>query len=164
MMLVDRIIATALKEQGYKEQPINKTKYGQWYGLDGEPWCAMFVSWVFAQNKATKLIAQSPKGYAGCQSFETWAAKHKLFVTKDQLQAGDILLYDFSGSGIAEHTEIATSKLDPHTHLFAVIGGNTGGNYHGNQANGDGVYLNHRPLTTVRRVIRPAYGTINGGK
>jgi hypothetical protein len=118
-MLVDRIIATALKEQGYKEQPINKTKYGQWYGLDGEPWCAMFVSWVFAQNKATKLIAQSPKGYAGCQSFETWAAKHKLFVTKDQLQAGDILLYDFSGSGIAEHTLKLPPANSTHTRTYS---------------------------------------------
>ena len=23
----------------------NITPYGQWYGMNSEPWCAMFVSW-----------------------------------------------------------------------------------------------------------------------
>ena len=43
------IIDTAAAENGTKESPANsnKTKYGQWYGLDGEKWCAIFVSYVY---------------------------------------------------------------------------------------------------------------------
>ena len=40
-----KILDTALAELGYRESPFgsNRTKYGQWYGLDGQPWCVMFV-------------------------------------------------------------------------------------------------------------------------
>jgi len=32
-------IVTIAKEQiGTTEVPVNKTKYGKWYGLDGQPW------------------------------------------------------------------------------------------------------------------------------
>lgn len=38
----------ARAEIGVVESPpnSNRTKYGAWYGLDGNPWCAMFVSWL----------------------------------------------------------------------------------------------------------------------
>ena len=45
------IIDKAAAENGTKEAPpnSNKTKYGQWYGLDGVKWCCIFVSWVYDQ-------------------------------------------------------------------------------------------------------------------
>ncbi len=44
-----KIISVAENEIGYEEKPpnSNKTKYGKWFGLDGQPWCAMFVSWCY---------------------------------------------------------------------------------------------------------------------
>jgi len=53
--------ATALRTQalqkatsqiGVKESPpnSNRTKYGSWYGMDGSPWCAMFVTWCYEQS------------------------------------------------------------------------------------------------------------------
>ena len=40
------IIQRAAAEEGTTENPpnSNKTKYGEWYGLNGVPWCAIFVS------------------------------------------------------------------------------------------------------------------------
>jgi hypothetical protein len=38
-------LAKAETQIGYEEQPVNRTKYGRHYGLNGNPWCAMFVSW-----------------------------------------------------------------------------------------------------------------------
>ena len=45
----EEIVIIAEEQLGTTEVPVNKTKYGKWYGLDGNPWCAMFVSWVYAQ-------------------------------------------------------------------------------------------------------------------
>ena len=51
MATVRELLDIARGELGYKETPANsnRTKYGAWYGLDGQPWCVMFVEWVFAQ-------------------------------------------------------------------------------------------------------------------
>ena len=154
---VSKVIAIAKKEVGTKEVPVNKTKYGKWYGLDGQPWCAMFVSWCFAQAGLTNLIHQSPKGYAGCESFEAWAKANKLTVPVSKIQAGDILLFDWYKTGKSEHTGIALGPLNVHTHLIDTVEGNTGGDNSGNQSNGDGVYLKHRAPSTIRCVVRPKW-------
>jgi len=155
MQQVDKVIEVALAEVGTLEHPVNKTKYGKWYGLDGQPWCAMFVSWCFAEANATNLIAQSPKGYAGCESFEAWAKAKGLTVPVAQVQAGDILLFDFSHANKSEHTGIALG-YNKNTHLIDTVEGNTSGG-NGSQSNGDGVYLKHRAPTTVRLVVRPKW-------
>ena len=43
------MLAAALSQLGEREQAGNRTKYGAWYGADGQPWCAMFISWCAAQ-------------------------------------------------------------------------------------------------------------------
>src|SRR4030095_3678525 len=44
-----RIVSVATAEIGYKESPIgsNNTKYGEWFGMNGVSWSAIFVSWVY---------------------------------------------------------------------------------------------------------------------
>jgi len=44
--MAEVFLNVALSQVDYTERPNNITKYGQWYGLDGHAWCAMFVSWV----------------------------------------------------------------------------------------------------------------------
>ena len=39
------IVEVAKGELGTEETGDNITKYGEWFGMNGEPWCAMFVSW-----------------------------------------------------------------------------------------------------------------------
>ena len=39
------ILGVARTQVGYRETGNNNTKYGQWYGLNYNPWCAMFISW-----------------------------------------------------------------------------------------------------------------------
>jgi len=150
------VVETAKAQVGYKEGKNNDTIFGKWYGLNNQPWCAIFVSWCFAKAGVTKLIAQSPKGFAGCEAMEAWAIKNKLTVPVANVQAGDILLFDFTKAGKAEHTEIALG-YNANTHLIDTVGGNTAGDNAGSQANGDGVYLKHRAPSTVRLVIRPKW-------
>ena len=40
----DDIIGVAKTQLGYTEGANNATKYGTWYGLPNQPWCAMFIS------------------------------------------------------------------------------------------------------------------------
>jgi len=155
MKQADQVIAIAKSQVGTTEVPVNKTKYGKWFGLDGQPWCAMFVSWCFDQAGVIKLLSQSPKGYAGCESFEAWAKDKGLTVPVAQVQAGDILLFDFNHSGKSEHTGLALG-YNKNTHLIDTVEGNTS-NGNGSQSNGDGVYLKHRAPTTVRLVVRPKW-------
>lgn len=154
----DKVVAIAEKEVGYKEGANNDSKYGAWYGLNHQSWCAMFVSWCFGQANLTNLINSGGKGYASCSLFENWAKKNNLIVPTNTVQKGDILLFDFYNKGISEHTGIATGGIDPHTHLVPSVEGNTSGPITGaSQVNGDGVYNKFRAISTIRAVVRPKY-------
>lgn len=43
------IIGVAKTQLSYREGNNNDTKYGTWYGLPNQPWCAMFISWCARQ-------------------------------------------------------------------------------------------------------------------
>jgi len=49
MKIGEKALAEALRYIGAKEYPAgsNKTVFGQWYGVNGVPWCAIFVSYSF---------------------------------------------------------------------------------------------------------------------
>lgn len=59
-----RVIATARSQLGYVERPVNRTKYGDWYGMDGVPWCAIWVSWVFWHAGHPLPRITTAKGFA----------------------------------------------------------------------------------------------------
>ncbi len=50
------ILAVAMTQLGYTEGYPNDTKYGDWYGLPYNPWCAMFVSWCAQQADISQDI------------------------------------------------------------------------------------------------------------
>jgi hypothetical protein len=122
----EELINIALKEVGYKEGKNNATKYGHWYGLDNNPWCAMFVSWC--SNKAgigTNII---PK-YAGCGTGWKWFKKKGL--TSNSPQRGDIVFFKPTIIGAtSSHTGIVVDVSDDYVY---TVEGNSG-------TNTDGVY------------------------
>ena len=152
------IVNIAQREIGFVEGPNNESKYGQWYGADHEPYCAMFVSYVFNQAGLSGLIAaQSPKGFAYCPTGLTWFQKRGQVLPKGQGRAGDIIFYDFSGRGVAEHVGIIENCS---ASGITTIEGNTSPDHAvGSQANGNGVYRRHRPWLNVMAVVRPNYPT-----
>src|SRR4029077_11268627 len=42
-------LSRAITQLGTKESPAesNNQKYGQWYGVNYQPWCAMFCTWCY---------------------------------------------------------------------------------------------------------------------
>jgi peptidoglycan hydrolase-like protein with peptidoglycan-binding domain len=146
------ILDTAAAENGIKESPSNsnKTKYGAWYGLDGEKWCAIFVSFIYHHAGHPLEAIDRPKGYQSCQSgFNFWKRKNRF--TKEP-QPGDIVLYDWTGDGHCDHTGIFVTWLDDAKTRFQAWEGNTA---QGNDSDGGQVILRERRKTMVSAFVTP---------
>lgn len=67
------VLALARADDGYAEDPpgSNRTKFGAWYGLDGQPWCAMALSkWFY--DAGLPLPASTSKGFAWTPAGADW--------------------------------------------------------------------------------------------
>lgn len=140
MTTAERIIAIADKEVGYAETPpnSNRTKYGKWFGFDGVAWCAMFVSWCYAQaGVALPKIGFSTPGFAGCQTAVAYFKAKGLVVAEPQ--PGDIVFFDWNGDGRYDHTGIV---LVVSRDGIQTVEGNTSVK---NQSNGGQVMRRVRP-------------------
>lgn len=145
-----RIINTALSELGYRESPAgsNRTKFGKWYGLDGQPWCAMFVQWVFHQCGGESLL---PARTASCGALMRSAKTAGCWVNGNY-RPGDIAVFDFSGSNTrTDHMGIV---VEVRGDSLYTIEGNTAD---GNDSNGGQVLTRLRSLRVVRGAVRPDY-------
>ena len=140
------VLEIARAELGQTEQPAgsNRTKYGAWFGLDGYPWCMMFVQWCFDQ-------AGQPLPYktASCSALLNWYRKNQPERIVTEPQPCDIIIYNFG------HTGIVAGAAD---HTVTAVEGNTSPSNAGSQDNGGGVYRRTRNKTTVTAYIRPFDG------
>ena len=152
----EEIVIIATQELGNQEVPVNKTKYGKWYGLDGNPWCAMFVSWVYGQAGLSATVAASTKkGFASCDAGLKWFAKKGKLVPIGEAQPGDIAFFQFDDDAQPDHVGIVI-KNNTKLKRLVCIEGNTAGDAKGSQSNGDGVYKKVRPYSLVMAVARPS--------
>ena len=131
------IVKMAVSQIGYKEKSGNYTKYGSWYGMDGNPWCAMFVSWCANQvNISTSKIlkfAYVPYGVTFFKNLKQYYQRSSGY----KPQPGDIIFFGTSSHvGIVETCD--GTKL-------TTIEGNTSNGI--NSSNGDGCYRRNRRLS-----------------
>lgn len=100
MTSVARILNRAKQEIGYRESGINRTKFGAWYGsgMNGQPWCAMFVSWVF-YHEGLPLAFTTSKGFSytpsGAAKFKQQGRWHT-----SSPRPGDVVFFNFGGGRI----------------------------------------------------------------
>lgn len=154
--MIDRtkIINAAQKEIGQHENPIgsNKTKFGEWYGLNGVSWCAIYVAYVFDQAGIKLSI---DKGYKGFHYVPTLHAKAKQnnWFTKSP-KPGDIVLFDFKPDDkkeFAQHVGIYASTNQDGT--IMTFEGNTANEDNGSQDNGDQVAFKRRSMKLVLGIV-----------
>lgn len=144
----------AKSQVGYTEGVNNDTLFGKWYGLNNQPWCAMFVSWCFKESGLSELVAaQTKKGFASCDAGLKWFTKKGKIVPVGQAQAGDIAFFQLDADAQADHVGIV-AKNDGKKYLW-VYEGNTSSGNKGSQSNGDGVYLRKRAYSLIMGVARP---------
>lgn len=144
----EAIIAIAKKEIGYTEVPDNKTKYGQWFGLDGVAWCGIFCSWVYAMAGHPLGNVGYLKGFAGVgTALAHWQGQ----ITQDP-KPGDLVIFDWNKDKKPEHVGLFVQWLDKSAGLFQTIEGNTSQK---NQSNGGQVQLRQRNMAFVEAFINP---------
>lgn len=141
-----QLVAVAASQLGYRERSGNRTAYGAWFGLDGSPWCAMFVSWCLAAAGTPLPAIDGPRGAASVADLRRWAGRTGRTVTG--AAPGDLLLIDHgNGKGHVAIVERVDTDGTIHT-----IEGNTdprGG------ANGVMVARRVRRVTGRTVIVRP---------
>lgn len=150
MNSVQKILKVAVAEIGNKEAPSgsNRQKYGAWYGMNGVPWCAQFVSWVYHHAGFPLPIIQggAPSGGAYCPFFEHYAKKVGQWHKKPQ--SGDLALFHF-GKNLAVHIGIVETVDGSR---FTCIEGNTSSS---SNDNGGNVMRRQRLTQQCRGFYRP---------
>lgn len=147
MATAAQVLNIARADLGYTESPAgsNKTKYGKWYGLDGQPWCMMAVQYWF--DKAGMPL---PYRTASCPALVTYAKKVGKWHTTS-FKPGDIVLYDFNLNGGADHVGIVESAA---ARSITAIEGNTSVT---SNDNGGAVLRRSRSNSLILGVYRPDY-------
>ena len=144
------VLAVARAELGYTESPAgsNRTKYGKWFGLDGQPWCMMFVQWCFRQAGAQDLL---PALTASCGALMRAAQAKGCWVTGGY-QPGDVVIYNFPGNNVkTDHCGFVEQLAGGG---IMAIEGNTGS---GNDADGGQVQRRVRSNKVILGAFRPDY-------
>ncbi|MDE7242787.1 MAG: CHAP domain-containing protein [Oscillospiraceae bacterium] len=138
----------AVEELGVTEKPANSNsvKYNTWFygrAVSGSayPWCMAFVQWCFDQAGRTL-----PCKTASCSALLNWYRQNQPECVVKTPQPGDIVIYNFGHTGIAESAAAST---------ITAIEGNTSAGNSGSQSNGGGVFRRVRSKTLVTAYIRP---------
>lgn len=141
---------------GYREDPpgTNRTRFGEAYGMDGVPWCAMFT-WFLLEKNGVPIIRS-----AYTPTIAEWfKAQKRGFTNEREILPGDLLFFDFPDSvARIQHIEIATGRFGAlRAGVVTTIGGNTSSGLAGSQDNGGGVFARERGAEEIVYIGRPDY-------
>jgi putative peptidoglycan binding protein/CHAP domain-containing protein len=126
-----RALAEARRWLGTAEDPpgSNRTRFGAWFGLDGVPWCNIFVSYCFAVGAGYRIAAGfhgagcTARGCAYVPTTEAWLRATGMWLGRVEPLPGDIAIYNWDG-GPPDHIGIVESAAGS---SFAAIEGNADG-------------------------------------
>ena len=119
------LVHIAQQEIGYEETPTDITKYGAWNGMDGQGWCASFVTWCANEaNISTDVICKTASPYQLC--LQQRNASRFYYSTANggdyTPQAGDLYFLG-AHTGNVSHVGIVVS-VDTSSGTMTVIDGN----------------------------------------
>lgn len=135
------VLAVAVREVGYHENVGKRNKYGEWYGLNGQPWCMEFVQWVYHEAGA-----DLPFKTASCGALLRWYREHQPECVTENPVPGCIVIFDFPGGADTDHTGLLVSQT---ADAVTTIDGNTSG---ASQSNGGWVQQKTRHLSYARPI------------
>ena len=162
-MSIKSVIDTARGELGYTETPpgSNRTKY--WDDFDktwqGQPWCVAFLWWCFQHAGEGQAFFGGAKT-ASCGTLLRWYREQGLTVPVDEIQAGDLVFYNFHGGQAPEHIGIVDTVAHGQTGSVQgciTIEGNTTCKEGGSQDNGGCVCIKTRYRSQIVGAARPKY-------
>lgn len=154
--MLKTVIEVARGELGVTESPpgSNRVKYWDEYGAgwQGQPWCVAFQWWCF-QHAGEGMAFFGGGKTASCGTLLRWYSAQGQTVAKKDIQPGDIVILNFSGTSETQHCGLVVDTLK--LGYFQTIEGNT--SQSGSQSNGGQVCLKTRNLSQVVGVCRPKY-------
>jgi hypothetical protein len=131
----------AISWLGYTEEPSgsNHTTFGAWYGMDMQPWCAMFVTYCYEVEAGGSPSFARGSRFAYVPYIVSAAAKatNGLTLTNKPIP-GDLVAYDWDADGTFDHVGLFESGSPG---SFSAIEGNTSTS---NQSNGGQVMRRQR--------------------
>lgn len=147
----------AAGEVGYRGNPENVTKY--WAALapslQGQPWCAAFVSWCLREAGQLDAIGGSPM--YSCIAMVNKARARGQW--SGSPRDGALAIYDF-GSGTPAHVEFVVSSG---TGSIEAIGGNTSGDVVARKTRSTSLVLGYWHIDAVPGSIPPGSGGAGPG-
>ena len=126
-------LQAAKSQLGYCESPAgsNQNKFGSWYGMNGEPWCAMFVTWCFEQGAGGSPSFTKGSYYAYVPYVVSDARNGRRGLSETFAPIpGDLVCFDWAWDGTFDHIGIFAGGTAT---SFHAIEGNTS---YGNNSNG----------------------------
>lgn len=160
MSSANEILKIASREVGYDrfKDPLHGSKYGRWYadmtkspyfGQNGVPFCAMGVSWVFAQagQKCPVLpTASVTTEYNGAKRAGI------VLANKREARPGDLVIFDWANvAGPCDHIGIVEVNYGGYIQTIEFNTSN------GNDTNGGKVARRTRAWGVVQAIVRPPY-------
>ena len=147
------VLNVARSQLGFHAGAQDENPYGDWYGIPNAPYCAMGISWCFAQVGLSHLIAaQTPKGFAYNPAALPWFQRQGLVVNKYQGQPGDLVFYDWNSDGVVDHVELLEAASPDGITTIAFNTGNPNDAVHES-----GCWRVHRPYLFIAAIVRPKY-------
>jgi hypothetical protein len=141
----------AASQVGYVEGANNDNKYGEWYGANHQPWCAMFCTWCFeTSGDSSSFVQGSRYAYVPYVVADAQAGRYGLRIVDDP-QPGDLVCYDWQWDTIYDHIGLFERWSGAN---MVVIEGNTSTS---SNSNGGQVMRRTRNPAGQRTVfVRPA--------
>lgn len=149
--LPEKAVDYALSQVGYHESPYgsNLQKYGQWYGFNGVPWCAIFVSYcLWAVGYKTPQHTTWKYSYVPFISDGARNGTYGMRFTSNP-RKGDLVCYTVHGVRNAHVGFFHSWNVSGKT--FYDVAGNTS---HTNQANGGEVAKSLYDINHVTSFVR----------
>lgn len=119
----------AITHLGVKESPSgsNRTKFGQWYGLDGQPWCAIFCTYCYEVHGGGSPSFVRGRNYAYVPYVVQDARNNRNGLRSVSTPiAGDLVCFDWNFDGTYDHIGIFEAWAAGSGSTFTAIEGNTG--------------------------------------
>lgn len=143
----ERALDAAIGDIGYVESGNNNTKYGEWYGANYQPYCAMACTYWY-ENKAggsPSFAKGSAYAYVPYILSDAKNQRNGLSVTSSPVK-GDLVVFDWNRDGTYDHVGLFQSWQAGTS--FLTVEANTSPNNSGSQSNGGGVYQRTRDVAS----------------
>jgi CHAP domain len=123
-----KALAGAIRHLGYAESPFgsNHTKFGMWYGVDWQPWCAIFCTYCYEVEAGGSSSFIKGRKYAYVPYIVADARnKRNGLSVPNSAMPGDLVCFDWRRDGTYDHVGLFERWTGPAPTQFSSIEGNT---------------------------------------